>query len=156
MCFTLHLKLKPKTLGNYIRGSGVGYPLDMAQGAPIYIFLNIHVEDRPWKHRYRNQKYVYILITGRAMAICILHIFHTLWFHDTIFTRKKMLFHSKDFMRLFTYQLEYQTTQIPTGFVSVAISGGFCENWARLIGLKREYVLRMWLGLFGQKMRRSN
>ncbi len=41
---------------------------------------------------------------------------------------KKILFHSKDFMGLFVYHLEYQTTQIPTGFVSVAIRGGFCEN----------------------------
>ena len=37
LCLTFHLKLKPKTLGNYIRGSGVGYPLDMAQGAPIIV-----------------------------------------------------------------------------------------------------------------------
>ena len=64
---------------------------------------------------YRHHMYVYILITGRA-------------FHDTTFTRKKMLFHLKDFMGLFTYYLEYQTTQIPTCFVSVAISCGFCEN----------------------------
>ena len=41
---------------------------------------------------------------------------------------KKILFHSKDFVGLLIYHLEYQTTQIPTGFVSVAISGGFCEN----------------------------
>ena len=49
--------------------------------------------------------------------------------------RKKILFHSKDVMGLLIYHLEYQTTHIPTGFVSVAISGGFCENLARLTGL---------------------
>ena len=38
-------------------------------------------------------------------------------------------------MGLLIYHVEYQTTQIPTGFVSVAISGGFCENLARLTGL---------------------
>ena len=48
---------------------------------------------------------------------------------------KKILFHSKYFMGLLIYHLDWQTTQIPTGFVCVAISGGFCENWARLTGL---------------------
>ena len=43
-------------------------------------------------------------------------------------------------MGLLIYHLEYQTTQIPTGFVSVAISGGFCENWARLTGNSGSYV----------------
>ena len=38
-------------------------------------------------------------------------------------------------MGLLIYHQEYQTTHIPTGFVSVAISGGFCENRARLTGL---------------------
>ena len=41
---------------------------------------------------------------------------------------KKILFHCKEFMGLLIYHQEYQTTHIPTGFVSVAISGGFCEN----------------------------
>ena len=35
-------------------------------------------------------------------------------------------------MGLLIYHLGYQTEQIPTGFVSVAISGGFGENLANL------------------------
>ena len=62
------------------------------------------------------------------MAICVLHIFHTVSLQDATFKRKKILFHSKEFMGLLIYHQEYQTTHIPTGFVSVAISGGFCEN----------------------------
>ena len=61
-------------------------------------------------------------------AICVLHIFHTVSLQDATFKRKKILFHSKEFMGLLIYHQEYQTTHIPTGFVSVAISGGFCEN----------------------------
>ena len=33
------------------------------------------------------------------------------------------------------YHLGYQTEQIPPGFVSVAISGGFGENLPNLTGL---------------------
>ena len=33
--FHISSKIKHKTLGNLVRGSGVGYLLDMAQGAPI-------------------------------------------------------------------------------------------------------------------------
>ena len=59
---------------------------------------------------------------------------------------KKILFHSKDVMRLLIYHLEYQTTQIPTGFVSVAISGGFCENLARLTGIYVAPIDSKWGG----------
>ena len=38
-------------------------------------------------------------------------------------------------MGLLIYHLGYQTEHIPTGFVSVAISGGFGENLANLTGL---------------------
>ena len=48
---------------------------------------------------------------------------------------KKILFHSIYFMGLLIYHLGYQTEHIPTGFVSVAISGGFGENLANLTGL---------------------
>ena len=76
-------------------------------------------------------------IDTRSMFISSSHAEQWLFVYFTFFTHcdyrilsspKKILFHSKDFMGLLIYHLEYQTTQIPTGFVSVAISGGFCEN----------------------------
>ena len=44
-------------------------------------------------------------------------------------------------MGLLIYHQEYQTTHISTGFVSVAISGGFCENRARLTGLEMAFEI---------------
>ena len=49
---------------------------------------------------------------------------------------KKILFHSIYFLGLLIYHLGYQTEQIPPGFVSVAISGGFGENLPNLTGLQ--------------------
>ena len=43
-------------------------------------------------------------------------------------------------MGLLLYHLGYQTEHIPTGFVSVAISGGFGENLANLTGLYVYYI----------------
>ena len=48
---------------------------------------------------------------------------------------KKILFHSKYFAGLLGYHERCPNEQIPTGFVSVAICGGFWEISANLTGL---------------------
>ena len=115
----------------------------MAQGAPILFKKYIHVEDRPWKHRYRHQKHVYILITGRAMAICVLHIFHTLWLQDTIFTEKKYCSTPKilwDFWyiiwstKLHKFQQVSFLLQLVVGFVKIEL------DWLDYMGITGRIV----------------
>ena len=62
---------------------------------------------------------------------------------------KKILFHSIYFLGLLIYHLGYQTEQIPTGFVSAAISGGFGENLPNLTGLFMSYrITAMYLNFY--------
>ena len=62
---------------------------------------------------------------------------------------KKILFHSIYFLGLLIYHLGYQTEQIPTGFVSVAISGGFGENVPNLTGLFMYFrITAMYLNFY--------
>ena len=104
-------------------------------------FINLKTsscERQTLKHRYRHQMCVCSLITGRAVVIFVgpYFTFFTHCDYRTLSSHvKKTLFHSIYFMGLLIYHLGYQTEHIPTGFVSVAISGGFGENLANLTGL---------------------
>lgn len=58
------------------------------------------------------------------------------------FNPKTILFHSKDFTEVLIYNEEYPTKHIPTGFVSVTISGVLWGMSANLTGL--EYMITIY------------
>ena len=79
LCFTLHLKVNPKTLGNVIRGSGVGYVpprYDTRQGASM-LFETLFM----WKTDLGN-----IGIDTRSMFISSSQAEQWLYVYFTFFT----------------------------------------------------------------------
>ena len=116
-------------MGNFIRGSGVGYPLDMAQGAPTAVYyLKTYSCGRQTLNTY---KYVISSLQAEQWLFVYFTFFTHCDYRILSSHVKKILFHSKDFVgflifiiwstKLHKFQQVSFLLQLVVGFVKIEL-----------------------------------